>query len=262
RSGGGGGGAPAEEKPALTDTHILYIQGYPVADGETLPQVRPQGEITRAEVATIFWRLLKDEAKTVTANGSFPDVPRFEGDDWYVQQVNYLTKIGVLTGYPDGTFQPNAKITRAELATILSRFAAYTGEDVSNPFSDVADHWAYKNIMTAVKNGWINGYPDGTFRPQQNITRAETMVMINRALGRNPSDNSVLKLVDPAKVYNDISGHWAWLDVLEASIEHEYSRAASDSTEDWIEIHWYEIGKLPADYWLKGVKEWTLTVRR
>jgi hypothetical protein len=232
----------------------LYITGY--SDGT----LKPQLEITRAEAATIFWRLLQDEGKAAAVENAFSDVPQTGEDGWYVQQVNYLTKIGVLTGYPDGMFRPSAKITRAELSAIVSRFAEVT-VSTANVFSDIGGHWAYDNIQTAAANGWLAGYPDGTFKPEQNITRAETVVIINRMLGREPTESSMLRAIDLGLIYSDIAGHWAWADLAAASVEYEYVIDA-DGSERMIEVRGYVDAILPESYWLHGLEDWGFTIMR
>ncbi|UZN00691.1 S-layer homology domain-containing protein [Lysinibacillus sp. MHQ-1] len=158
-----------------TGEHIKYINGYP--DGS----VKPGSSITRAEAAAIYFRLIKDENKNIAVNGTFSDVG---GDTWYAQSVNYLASQGILVGYRDGTFKPRQTITRAEFAAIASRFDnLLTNENTS--FKDVSiDHWAAAYIDSAYTKGWINGYPDGSFRPASSITRAEVVKIINNMLNR------------------------------------------------------------------------------
>ena len=206
-----------------TDDHISYINGYP--DGT----VCPDGNITRAEVATIFFRLLKDSNKNVTVQNNFPDIPN---DIWYTQAVDYLTKIGILQGYDDGTFRPNQSITRAEFAAIASRFDDFVN-GVNSPFSDVSDpnYWAYGSILSAYEKGWVTGYPDGTFKPTGNITRAEVVTIVNKILGRRLQAANV-----PAayvNMYSDLSPtYWAFADIIEASVAHDYTRDAN-GYETW-----------------------------
>ena len=159
-----------------TTDHFAYIVGY--GNGE----VRPQNNITRAEVATIFFRLLTDDVRDLTKPNRYSDVTRA---DWYNTAVSTLSSMGIITGYPDGTFRPNAAITRAEFAAIAARFD-HDGDKTAAKFSDIANHWAKDEISIAYNNGWINGYPDGTFGPQRDITRAETMTLVNRVLNRQP----------------------------------------------------------------------------
>ena len=159
-----------------TTDHFAYIVGY--GNGE----VRPQNNITRAEVATIFFRLLTDDvrAENLTKTNRYSDVA---ATSWYNTAVSTLSSMGIITGYPDGTFRPNAAITRAEFAAIAARFDN-DGDKTAAKFSDIATHWAKDEISIAYNNGWITGYPDGTFGPQRSITRAETATMINRVIDR------------------------------------------------------------------------------
>lgn len=158
--------------------HFAYVIGYP--DGT----VHPNGQITRAEVATIFFRLLRDEVRdgAFTTSNSYSDVAYGK---WYNNPISTMSALGIITGYPDGTFKPNKPITRAEFAAIAARFDE-TQSGKSATFSDVIGHWAAKEIGIAYYNDWIKGYPDGTFKPDQNITRAEAMTLINRVLERKP----------------------------------------------------------------------------
>ncbi|MDR0469156.1 MAG: S-layer homology domain-containing protein, partial [Peptococcaceae bacterium] len=205
--------------------HIKYIGGYP---DET---VRPDGEITRAEVAVIFWRLLRIPAKYAFVDHTFGDVAE---DEWYAQAVKYLAKMGILKGYGDGTYKPSQTITRAEFAAIASRFDDPV-TDVDNPFIDLpADHWAYADITTAYIKGWISGYPGGAFKPQDNITRGEVVAIINRVLGRAIAKDDVS--ANFRTLYSDLPiTHWAFAAVIEASVSHEYERK-EDGYEIWIAI--------------------------
>ena len=153
-----------------TTDHFAYIVGY--GNGE----VRPQNNITRAEVATIFFRLLTDDVRdeNLTKTNRYSDVA---ATSWYNTAVSTLSSMGIITGYPDGTFRPNAAITRAEFAAIAARFDN-DGDKTAAKFSDIATHWAKDEISIAYNNGWITGYPDGTFGPQRDITRAETMTLV------------------------------------------------------------------------------------
>ncbi|MCD7948181.1 MAG: InlB B-repeat-containing protein [Oscillospiraceae bacterium] len=202
---------------SLTTDHIWYIQGYP--DNS----VRPDGNLTRAEAAAIFYRLIDDSGKAQADNTvGFSDVQQ---TDWYYHEVAYLTNHGILFGYADGTFRGNAAITRAEFAAIASRFDALL-LDQSNAFSDVSDsHWAVLYINSAASKGWITGYADGTFRPDTNITRAETATLINRVL-----DRALVEANEPndLHVYTDLDKtHWAYYEIMEASHTHDYTRNAA-----------------------------------
>ena len=222
---------PPDERPTLnTDDHYAYVMGYP--DGT----VRPMGNITRAEVATIFFRLLTDDSRAqfwATTN-AYSDV---KSGDWFNNAVSTLSNAGIISGYPDGTFRPNAPITRAEMAKVVALFAKLDkSEDL---FNDIAGHWAEAYIRLAAGNGWIAGYPDGSFKPQQNITRAETMTMINRVLDRVPSVESHLLPYNVMLTFPDCqSGQWYYIAVQEATNSHTYERAVTEKhgDEQWIAL--------------------------
>ncbi|MDR2711506.1 MAG: S-layer homology domain-containing protein [Clostridiales bacterium] len=204
-----------------TEEHIPYINGYP--DGS----VRPNGKITRAEVALIFWRLLIAPDKNDTVTATFNDI---KGDEPYAQAVKYLARIDILRGYKDGSFKPSQEVTRAEFAAIAGRFDDLVGR-AGNPFTDIAEtHWAYAYIVSAYMKGWVRGYPNGEFRPQNNITRAEVVKIINCMLGRG------IKLADlPADLpgYTDLtSPHWAYCEIMEATVSHQCERHP-DGWEIW-----------------------------
>ena len=243
-SGGGGGGS---RKPTVTipddvptglngDDHYAYIVGYPDST------VRPQDGITRAEVATIFFRLLTDETRNAnsTKTNSYSDVA--EGA-WYNHAVSTLSAMGIVKGDSQGKFNPNAPITRAEFAAIAARF-----DDKANTtavdFSDIASHWAKNEISAAANNGWINGYTDGTFRPNNKITRAEAMTLVNRVLKRLPETaedlhNDMIKWSD-----NSDTSAWYYLAVQEATNSHYYDLKENKyekwsklrETRDWTEL--------------------------
>ena len=208
--------------PALnTEDHVAYIVGYP--DGT----VRPDKEITRAEVATIFFRLLTDEARDAywSQTNPYPDVAP---DAWYNNAISTLTKMGIINGYEDGTFRPNNPITRAELTKMAVSFFSsadqYFGKTPS--FSDVpADAWYTRFIAAAEELGLINGYPDGTFRPANNITRAETCTIVNRTLGRGPHKDHLLPYAEMINWPDNTPDAWYYAQIQEASNSHDY---------DWI----------------------------
>ena len=210
------------------EIHFNYVIGY--TDGT----IRPGNNISRAEVATIFFRLLTDEAreqynKTTTSYSDIKD------GAWCCRAVATLTNAGVINGYTDGTFRPNAPITRAELATIIARFAKL---DVNTKtFSDINGHWAQKNIELAAGNGWINGYEDGTFRPNNNITRAETFAMINRVLDRQTESVSDLLPTSEMNMWSDNMNENAWYykDIQEATNYHKCDRVDQSTYEKWTE---------------------------
>lgn len=215
------------EKPVLnTENHIAYIHGY--EDGT----VRPEEKITRAETAQIFYNLLTDESRTVfeATSCSFTDVPNGK---WYTTCVATLANAGILRGYEDGSFQPNANITRAEMATIIARFAELKNSYVT--FSDIQRHWAQKEIELAASNGWILGYPDGTFRPDQSIKRDETVTMINRVLGRDKL--TTVNMLSGMKTFPDNQNPLAWyyVAIQEAANSHEYTRDAL-GVETWTKL--------------------------
>lgn len=196
--------------------HFAYVIGYP--DGT----VHPNGQITRAEVATIFFRLLRDEVRdgAFTTSNSYSDVAYGK---WYNNPISTMSALGIITGYPDGTFKPNKPITRAEFAAIAARFDE-TQSGKSATFSDVIGHWAVKEIGIAYYNDWIKGYPDGTFKPDQNITRAEAMTLINRVLERKPESPADLLTNMNKWTDNMDTSKWYYLDVQEATNSHGYTR--------------------------------------
>ena len=213
-----------------TDDHFAYIVGY--HDGT----VQPNGQITRAEATTIFFRLMTDESReaNLTKTNRYSDVA---AGAWYNTAISTMTRAGIVDGYPDGTFRPDAPITRAEMSKIISLFAAL--DKKTDRFSDIAGHWAEKYIKLAAGNGWIEGYPDGTFLPQRNITRAETATMINRVLERVPSQES--RLLDRAamQTWPDANpGDWFYLAIQEATNSHDYERSEKwdAADEQWIAL--------------------------
>ena len=248
RSSGGGGGSskptvdiPDDVPTGLNgDDHFAYIVGYPNGN------VEPNGNITRAEVATIFFRLLTEKVRTAnsTQSNSLSDVTRGQ---WFNHAVSTLSSMGIVKGHNDGTFAPNAPITRAEFAAIAARFDD-KNTDTSSKFTDIASHWAKNEIGIAANKGWINGYPDGTFRPNQYITRAEAMTLVNRVLNRLPENSS--DLLDSMIKWPDNSDASAWyyLAVQEATNSHAYSdKSKDDKYEKWTTIRdardWTELEK-------------------
>lgn len=211
-----------------TTDHFAYIVGY--GNGE----VRPQNNITRAEVATIFFRLLTDDVRdeNLTKTNRYSDVA---ATSWYNTAVSTLSSMGIITGYPDGTFRPNAAITRAEFAAIAARFD-HDGDKTAAKFSDIATHWAKDEISIAYNNGWITGYPDGTFGPQRDITRAETMTLVNRVLNRQPETED--DLLPNMTVWTDNANPKAWyyLAVQEATNSHYYKFKTNSKYEKWTEL--------------------------
>lgn len=208
------------------DDHDAYVIGYP--DGN----VHPQGNISRAETATIFFRLLKADTRdgNLTAENVFADVANGK---WFNKAVSTMAKLGIVKGRSAETFAPDAPITRAEFAAICARFNTKP-TNTSNSFSDISGHWAEAEIERAVAFGWIAGYPDGTFRPDTYITRAEAMTMINRVLCRMPQDEKDLlrtMVVWPDNKPTD----WYYLAVQEATNSHEFERKGAVN-EKWTKL--------------------------
>ena len=205
--------------------HYAYIVGY--GNGE----VRPQNSITRAEVASIFFRLLEDDVRDAnyTRENNFTDV---SSDAWYCSAVSTLSAMGILSGYPDAAFRPNASITRAEFAAIATRFDA-AGDKTPASFDDIANHWAKDEISVAANNGWVNGYKDGSFRPQNNITRAETMSLVNRVLNRNPETSEDLLPDMITFTDNADTNAWYYLAVQEATNSHYNTSKENSAYEKW-----------------------------
>ena len=203
-----------------TSDHFAYVQGYP--DGT----VKPAGNITRAETAAILFRLMDDASRKTyySTKSGFRDVA---SGSWYNTYVATLNNAGVITDSSNGYFRPNEAITRAELAAMLAKFSETTG--AANYFNDVsAKYWAANAIAICAKLGWINGYPDGTFRPDKNVTRAELMAMINRATGRAPK--SADAFLPGMKTWIDnTADKWYYLDVQEATNSHSYTVKGSET---------------------------------
>lgn len=218
-----------------TTDHFAYIVGY--GNG----QVRPQNAITRAEVATIFFRLLTDDVReeNFTSTNKYTDVA---AGAWYNNAVSTLSAMGIITGYPDGTFRPNAYITRAEFAAIAARFDA-DGDKTLAAFSDIANHWAKDEISVAYNNGWITGYPNGTFGPQRNITRAETVTLVNRVLNRKPETEDDLLPDMTTWTDNADKKAWYYLAIQEATNSHYYEYKENSEYKKWTE--------------LRGTRDWT-----
>ena len=232
-----------DETPVLEKgDHFAYIIGY--KDG----YVRPNRNISRAEVATIFFRLLTDDAreKYWSSTNNYSDV---KDTDWCNNAISTLSNMGILKGYEDGTFHPNAPVTRAEFAVIAARFSDGAADDYAT-FSDVPnDYWASKEIAKAAKLGWIKGYTDGTFRPTNNITRAEVMTLVNRVLERGVDEEGLME--DAIQWADNKPGDWYYYDVQEATNSHEYVRTDKPidgldiSYEEWIKLkenrNWAEL---------------------
>ena len=205
--------------------HYAYVVGYP--DG----MVYPQKNITRAEVATIFFRLLEDETReaNMTKSNSYNDM---KDGAWYTCAVSTLSKMGIIKGYEDGSFKPDASISRAEFAAIAARFDP-DGDKTPATFSDVSSHWAKDEISIAANHGWIKGYEDGSFKPDQKITRAETMTLVNRVLKRLPETKDDLHKDMKTWPDNQNESAWFYLAVQEATNSH-YQNLKKDGThEKW-----------------------------
>ena len=205
--------------------HYAYVVGYP--DG----MVYPQKNITRAEVATIFFRLLTDETReaNMTKSNSYNDM---KDGAWYTCAVSTLSKMGIIKGYEDGSFKPDASISRAEFAAIAARFDP-DGDKTPATFSDVSSHWAKDEISIAANHGWIKGYEDGSFKPDQKITRAETMTLVNRVLKRLPETKDDLHKDMKTWPDNQNESAWFYLAVQEATNSH-YQKLKKDGThETW-----------------------------
>lgn len=250
-SGGGGGGGGHRPKPkptveipdddalGLNNTdHFAYIVGY--GNGE----VQPQNSITRAEVAAIFFRLLEDgiRSENFTHQNDFSDVA---ADAWYCSSVSTLSRMGIIAGYPDGTFRPNAPITRAEFAAIATRFDN-NGDKTPVSFTDIIGHWTEGEITVAANHGWVSGYGDDTFRPQNQITRAETMSLVNRVLKRLPETPADLLPDMITWTDNADTSSWYYLPVQEATNSHYYEFKENSKHEKWTELRetrdWSKLG--------------------
>ncbi|MDY2968697.1 MAG: InlB B-repeat-containing protein [Butyricicoccus pullicaecorum] len=218
---------PLAETPWLnTDDHYAYIIGY-AEDGT----VRPNANITRAEVATIFFRLLTDEARDQfwSTSNNFSDVT---ADAWYNNAVSTMVNAGIIQGYEDGTFRPNNNITRAEFAAIASRFMS-SGYDVEKDlFSDIASHWARESINDAAMTQWIHGYLDGTFLPNKAITRAEAVTLVNNVLQRKPDADHMLDSMIKWPDNMDTSA-WYYEAIQEATNSHDYDLFEGAEYETW-----------------------------
>ncbi len=225
-SGGGTVTIPDDVPTGLNGKdHYAYVVGYP--DG----MVYPQKNITRAEVATIFFRLLEDETReaNMTKSNGYNDM---KDGAWYTCAVSTLSKMGIIKGYEDGSFKPDASISRAEFAAIAARFDP-DGDKTPATFSDVSSHWAKDEISIAANHGWIKGYEDGSFKPDQKITRAETMTLVNRVLKRLPETKDDLHKDMKTWPDNQNESAWFYLAVQEATNSH-YQKLKKDGThETW-----------------------------
>ena len=245
---GGGSSRPSTPTVTIPDDvptglngkdHYAYIIGYGNND------VRPQNNITRAEVATIFFRLLTDETReaNMTKSNGYNDV---KDGDWFCCAVSTLSKMGIIKGYEDGSFKPNDPISRAEFAAIAARFDP-DGDKTPATFADVTSHWAKDEISIAANHGWIKGYEDGSFKPDQKITRAETMTLVNRVLNRLPETKDDLHKDMKTWVDNMDETAWYYLAVQEATNSHYFKNKTSTKFEQWTDLRdtrdWSELEK-------------------
>lgn len=207
-----------------TEDHIQYLFGYPNGT------FGPENDMTRAEVAQMFYNLLLDQDVTITK--TFEDVPE---DAWYAKAVNTLASLGVVSGVGDNKFEPERSITRAEFTTITMRFTNGM-MDGENIFPDVnADDWFYDYVVGSIQYGWIHGYPDGTFRPNNPITRAEVTAIVNNMLGREADEDFVDEHAEELTQFSDIEKHWAYYHIAEATNDHDYTQPSSG--ENWTRLN-------------------------
>lgn len=229
-TGGGGGGGGS--RPTLnTEDHYSYIIGY--SDGT----LQPYGTITRGEVATIFFRLLTDDTREEYWS-QINDYTDCSSDLWCNNAISTLTNMGIIDGFSDGTFRPYAKITRAQFAKIAVGFFETTREDYQGYFTDVdINAWYTEYVEAAARVGLIEGFNDGTFRPNTNITRAQACVIVNRALGRNPDEDRLLDEDEMITWPDNNPDDWFYADMQEATNSHDYTwvTVSGDKVEKWTE---------------------------
>ena len=207
-----------------TEDHIQYLFGYP--DGT----FGPENNMTRAEVAQMFYNLLLDQDVTITK--TFDDVP---ANAWYTKAVNTLASLDIISGVGDNKFEPERSITRAEFTAMAMKFAV-GGEEGENIFSDVdEDDWFYDAVVNSIQYGWIHGYGDGTFRPNNPITRAEVTAIVNNMLGRAADEDLVDEHADELTPFSDIEKHWAYYHIVEATNDHDYTKPSSG--ENWTKLN-------------------------
>ena len=237
-SGGGGGYSDDDDEPDQpadpddtgvsdllnTEDHIQYLFGYP--DGT----FGPENNMTRAEVVQMFYNLLLDQDVEVTK--TFDDVP---ANAWYTKAVNTLASLDIISGVGDNKFEPERSITRAEFTAMAMKFAV-GGEEGENIFSDVdEDDWFYKAVVDSIQYGWIHGYGDGTFRPNNPITRAEVTAIVNNMLGRAADEDFVDEHAEELTQFSDIEKHWAYYHIVEATNDHDYTKPSSG--ENWTRLN-------------------------
>lgn len=221
--------------------HYGYMEGYP---GDT---IRPDGNITRAEVATLYYRMFVDQAREIywTSENDYSDV---KSEAWYNNAVSTLANTEVITGYPNGSFDPDGQITRAEFAKITAKFLPEDIKHTAVNLNDISGHWAEENISKLVSAGIINGYEDNSFRPENKITRAEAAKMVNGILERKPHKDH---LMSGMKVWTDNSdtNAWYYAHIQEATSSHEYELSSNKEYEIWKKI-------LPAKNWSSLERSW------
>ncbi|SHH12652.1 conserved repeat domain-containing protein/Listeria/Bacterioides repeat-containing protein [Anaerosphaera aminiphila DSM 21120] len=210
------------------EDHYAYMIGYPNGT------VKPEGKITRAEVSTIFFRMMTDSSR----NSNWSSINNYNdvgAETWYNNAISTLSNAKAVTGYPDGSFKPNAKITRGEFATMASRFLSDTSSLANNKFTDVKGNWAENEINKLASLGLISGYTDGSFKPDQEITRAEAATLVNAVLERTPDKDHLLSNM---KTWTDNSNRNAWYyaQIQEATNSHTYTRASKTNIEIWKEL--------------------------
>ena len=207
-----------------TEDHIQYLFGYP--DGT----FGPENNMTRAEVAQMFYNLLLDQDVEITK--TFDDVP---ANAWYAKAVNTLASLDIISGVGDNKFEPERSITRAEFTAMAMKFAV-GGEEGENIFSDVdEDDWFYEDVVNSIQYGWIHGYGDGTFRPNNPITRAEVTAIVNNMLGRAADEDFVDEHAEELTQFSDIEKHWAYYHIVEATNDHDYTKPSSG--ENWTKLN-------------------------
>ena len=207
--------------------HTAFLVGY--AEGT----FGPERDMTRAEVTTMFARLLTEQIEAdKTYSNTFNDVAK---DCWAANYIGYMQQFGIVTGYEDGSFRPDAPVTRAEFAAIASRFEKLT--QGSKSFTDVPDtHWAVRYINFAATRGWVTGYEDGTFKPEHSITRAEVAAVTCRLLERSADQTYIRSHIGELRTFADVTeSHWAYWYAMEAANGHDYTK--SGGSENWSRTH-------------------------
>jgi len=219
---------PPPPPPHFDPTHRAFIVGYP--DGT----VRPHSNMTRAEVATLFFRLFTDDYRTQmwSQTNTFPDV---FAHNWFNNAVSTVANAGFISGMPNGHFEPNRPITRAEFATLASRFVDASATGI-NVFPDTEGHWAVEHINNISRFGWVTGYTDGNFRPDQNITRAEVAALVNRMLERRPQNHDDLLPGMITWPDNANRNAWYYLDIQEATNSHTHTMKPDGIHETWTRL--------------------------